>query len=157
METAVATLEAVLGDVTDIDPGELSDGEVHRVLLGLLEQRNAVDAAICRLTAEWTARGIWAEDGSRAAGARLARDARLRRPAADKVVRLAAAVTAMPEVAAALRAGTITVDHVELLAAANAAHRRDDFVRDDSSSSVSSCTIGRRRRRCVTGCAGSTP
>ena len=118
MDETVATLAGTICSVTGVDVSALSDGEVHRGLVGLLEQRSALDAAIHELAAEWTGRGIWAEDGSRAAGARLARDAHLRKPSAYHLVRRAVALTEMPVSAAALTAGTITVEHVDLLAIA---------------------------------------
>jgi Domain of unknown function (DUF222) len=132
MDAVVVMLESAVTDVVDVDVTGLSDGEVHRALMGLLTQRNALDAAIHRLAGEWTNRGIWAEDGSRAAGARLARDSHLRKPSAYGIVRRAAALAEMPETARALAAGTLTVEHVDLLAAATAAsHRREHFIRDE--------------------------
>jgi Domain of unknown function (DUF222) len=114
VDSTVDSLRDALDAVVDIDLDGLSDGEVHRGLVGLVEVRNVVDAAILKLTGEWASRGIWAEDGSRAAGARLARETRLRKPAAYKLVRLAGVLAGMPVVAAALAAGTITVDHIEI-------------------------------------------
>ncbi len=132
MDQVVDRLRDTLDEVVDVDVAELSDGEVHRAVLGLVEQRNRLDAAILALTGEWAARGIWAEDGSRAAGARLARDSHLRRPTAYRLVRHAAALESMPLVAEALAAGKLTVDHVELLASVNTVSRRDYFERDES-------------------------
>jgi Domain of unknown function (DUF222) len=132
MDRVVDSFRDALDRVVDVDPGLLSDGEVHRGLVALVELRNVIDAAILKLTGEWTNRGIWAEDGSRAAGARLARETRVRKPAAYRLVRHATALAAMPLVAEALVAGKITVDHVGLLAAANTAHRREYFERDEA-------------------------
>ena len=132
MDDTVATLTATMCEVTAVDVSALSDGEVHRGLVGLLAQRSALDAAIHQVAAEWTARGIWCEDGSRAAGARLARDAHLRKPSAYNLIHRAVALVEMPVTAAALTAGRITVEHVDLLAtAAGMAHRRDYFVKDE--------------------------
>jgi hypothetical protein len=107
MDAVVVMLESAVADVVDIDVTGLSDGEVHRALMGLLTQRNALDGAIHRLAGEWTNRGIWGEDGSRAAGVRLARDSHLRKPSAYGIVRRAAALAEMPETARALAAGTL--------------------------------------------------
>ncbi len=133
METTTDTLETVIGAVVDVDVSELSDGEVHRTLLELLAQRNVVDAAIHNLAGEWTKRGIWAEDGSRAAGARLSREAHLPKPAAYRIVRRAAVLAEMPKTAAALALGKISVEHVDLLAIAAAPdHRRELFACDEA-------------------------
>ncbi len=133
MDSVLADLEAMIGDVVDVDVSELSDGELHRALVGLVAQRNALDAAIHTLAGEWTTRGIWAEDGSRAAGARLSRETHLPKPAAYRIVRRAAALAEMPKTAAALAVGKISVEHVDLLArAAGAAHRRQYFTRDEA-------------------------
>jgi hypothetical protein len=139
MDTTVGDLETMIGAVVDVDVTTLSDGEVHRALVGLLAQRNAFDAAIHTLAAEWTNRGIWAEDGSRAAGARLAREAQLRKPTAYRIVRRAAALAEMPKTAAALAVGKISVEHVELLATAAAPAHRRQFFADDEAKLVENC------------------
>ncbi len=51
MDSVVGGLRDMFDRVVDVDPGGLSDGEVHRALLGLVELRNVVDAAILELTA----------------------------------------------------------------------------------------------------------
>jgi Domain of unknown function (DUF222) len=131
MEVSLSTLQAAIGEVLDVDVSTLSDGEVHRGLLDLLALRNALDSAVLNLAGEWTNRGIWAEDGSRAAGARLAREANLRKGTAYNLVRRATALSEMPETATALAAGELTVEHVDLLATANTAHRRECFAADE--------------------------
>ena len=66
-----------------------------------------------------------------AAGARLAREANLRKGTAYNLVRQATALSEMPETATALAAGKLTVEHVDLLATANTEHRRECFAADE--------------------------
>jgi hypothetical protein len=117
----------------------------------LLSQRNAVDAAIHNLAGEWTNRGIWAEDGSRAAGARLSRETHLPKPAAYRIVRRAAVLAEMPKTAAALAVGKITVEHVDLLAPLRTrAQRRLDALVEMAIRAASNGNGGGRPRPLVT-------
>ena len=116
-------LQEALDGVADIEAAEMTDGQVHRQLKALLCQRAKLDAVTLRLTAEWEARGIWSEDGSRAPDARLSREVRMHRSTTRKILRKAKALTSMPQTFAALSSGSITVDHVDLLMNANAATR----------------------------------
>lgn len=116
-------LHDALGGVIDVDPGEMSNGQVHRQLVELLRVRSMLDAVTLRFAEEWEARGLWAEDGSRAADARLSREVKISRSNARKTLRRAKALKSMPATAQALAAGTITIDHVDLLINANAQTR----------------------------------
>jgi hypothetical protein len=116
-------LESAIDDVVEVDPVTMSDGQVHRTLKELMRQQSRLEAATLRLASTWDARRTWAYDGSKSAQARLAREAKVRRATASQTLRRAKALASMPHTAAALREGSITVDHVDLLIAANAQRR----------------------------------
>jgi Domain of unknown function (DUF222) len=132
METAVGELGKAMTCLVGVDEKSLSDGEVHRALLSLTEELSTLLAIQAKLADEWSRRGIWAEDGSRHPGARLARETRTRKASAYRVIRRGQALSAMPATAEALTVGRINIDHVELLATANTSKRRDRFLQDES-------------------------
>jgi hypothetical protein len=80
------------------------------------------------IVARWDARGVWAGDGSRTAGARLARETSSAKRTADAALRRARSLSSMPATSAAARAGVLSLDQVDLLIHANAAKRRDVFL-----------------------------
>ena len=67
----------------------------------------------------WDNRQVWADNGSKAPGARLARETGMRHPRAKTLVRRARNLPAMPATTQAYTAGELTGDHVDLLAACN--------------------------------------
>ncbi len=132
MDTVVGELSEATTGLVGVDEASLSDGEVHRALLSLTEELSTLQAIQAKLADEWSKRGIWAEDGSRHPGARLARETRTRKASAYRVIRRGQALAQMPATAEALTVGRINIDHVELLGAANTAKRRERFVADES-------------------------
>ncbi len=128
MDVAIGTLQTALTDLGCVDVAALADGQVHRHLVDVTAELARLQAVQLKLAETWTTRGVWAEDGSRSAGARLARETHLRRATANEVIRRAKAVAAMPATRSALEDGVINVDHVDLLASANKPTRRDHFV-----------------------------
>ncbi|MBK9179758.1 MAG: DUF222 domain-containing protein [Acidimicrobiales bacterium] len=115
-----------------LDPAGAGDAELHQLVVGVQACRTRLDAAAARLVERWDARRVWADDGSRAAGARLARDAHLSKREGTAVVRRARSLTGMPMTAAAYAAGVISADHVEVLARAGVARTSDAFARDEA-------------------------
>jgi hypothetical protein len=67
--------------------------------LGTLSTR--LEAQWCRLIARWDANQVWADDGSKAPGARLARETHMRRGDCNQLVRRARDLAAMPAMAKA--------------------------------------------------------
>src|SRR4051812_26894422 len=79
----------------------------------------------------WDARMVWADDGSKAAGARLARDTESCKRTAYGLLRRARKLTSMPVVADAFAAGALNADVVDLLVRVNLPRRRELFARDE--------------------------
>src|SRR3954451_17642764 len=59
--------------VNGVDLDGLDDASLDDLVVGLRERCSRLAAAGARLLARWDARMVWADDGSKAAGARLAR------------------------------------------------------------------------------------
>ena len=92
----LARLEALLDDLVALDVDTLGDGELHQMVVSLSRCDTRLEAALCRLIGRWDRRQIWADNGSKAAGARLARETHQRRGDADRLVRRARDLGAMP-------------------------------------------------------------
>jgi hypothetical protein len=116
-------LDTAVDGLADVDPVTMTDGQVHRTLVELHRQQARLEAVKLSLAASWQARRTWAADGSKSAKARLARETKSCRATAKRTLQRSTALASMPHTAAALRAGEITVDHVDLLIAAAAKGR----------------------------------
>jgi hypothetical protein len=125
-------LAAALDELIALDPNALSDAELHSAVIDLGRQTSRLRAAWCQLIRAWDTRQVWADNGSKAPGARLSRECRMRKAAADHLVHQARALVAMPNTAAAFAAGEITADHVDLLASANTSGRAAAFATDEA-------------------------
>lgn len=66
-------LEAVLDELAAVEVDVLDDNELNELVVALGRYDTRLGAAWCRLIGRWDARRVWAADGSKAAGARLAR------------------------------------------------------------------------------------
>src|SRR3954451_10189540 len=124
-------LDAAIDALHAIDLDALSDEDLNEVVLGLQERCSRLAAAQARLLARWDARMVWAGDGSKAAGARLARDTETGKRTAYGLLRRARQLTSMPVVADAFAAGDLNADQVDLLVRVNLPRRRELFARDE--------------------------
>src|SRR3954451_23077490 len=114
-----------------IDLDTLCDEELNAYVLDLQDGCSRLAAAQARLLARWDARMVWADDGSKAAGARLARDTEGCKRTAYGLLRRARKLTSMPAVADAFAAGALNADVVDLLVRVNLPRRRELFARDE--------------------------
>jgi hypothetical protein len=127
----VALSEALAG-LEAISPEALSDPALHEVVLALVRAESRLGALRARLVAAWDARRVWADDGSKSAAARLGRECALSPLSARRELRRARALAEMPATAAALRAGTLSVDQAELVALGAQPALRSPFRRDEA-------------------------
>jgi Domain of unknown function (DUF222) len=112
-------LDTAIGDLLGVDPDELSDGELHSLVVAVQRESHRLAALRAKLISAWDGRGIWTDDGSRSAPHRLAREASMAASSAKVEVRRARALRAMPATAGALADGALSPDHVDLLSRAN--------------------------------------
>lgn len=128
MSTGVEQLEVAVGALLDVDAHALSDAELHEYVVSLQRQRSRLAAAAASALSVWDERMVWVDDGSRSAAARLANETSSSNQTARVELRRARQLRSMPATAAALAAGTVSVDHVDLLAKANQQWRSADFT-----------------------------
>ncbi len=100
-------LSAVIDEFAAIDVDTLGDDELHDAVVGLGAVSSRLEAQWCRLIGRWDRRQVWADNGSKAAGARLARETHWRRGDCDRLVHRARDLVTMPHAEAAYGAGEI--------------------------------------------------
>jgi hypothetical protein len=131
MPSALALLDDGLAALAAIDVDTLTDEELHELTVTTHRVRDRLTATAAAIVARWDARAVWANDQSKAAGARLARETGSSKRSADEVLRRARALATMPATTAAARAGTLSIDVVDQLVGANTTARRQLFVADE--------------------------
>ena len=109
----------------------MTDAEVHDLTVGLQRAAHRLAAATTRAVGVWDARRGWSDDGSKSAGARLARECEMSEPSANTVVHRARKLRTMPATTAAFAAGALSPDAVDLLARVNTAKAAALFARDE--------------------------
>src|SRR3954451_9013987 len=124
-------LDEAIDALNAVDLDGLDDASLDDLVVGLRERCSRLAAAEARLLARWDARMVWADDGSKAAGARLARDTETCKRSAYGLLRRARELPSMPVVADAFAAGDVNADVVDLLVRVNVPRRRELFARDE--------------------------
>ena len=134
---AVAALNAAVAE-TGFDT-TVDDTELHTSVIALEKTKSALEVGASRVLQRWDARHVWAPGGHRSAAARLSRDANISTPTAQRELRRARTIAALPTASAAVTVGQLSVDHLDLLARANQPHRTHLFERDEATL-VAECT-----------------
>lgn len=132
----VAAIDALL----DVDPRELTDGELHELVTTIQRQRHRLAAVAAASISSWDQRMVWADNGARSPAARLANETSTSTSSAGSEVRRARHLRSMPSTATALAAGELSPDHVDLLARANRPWRDASFA-DHEETLVEQCKI----------------
>jgi hypothetical protein len=133
-------LDTAIGDLLALDPDQLTDGELHELVVAVQRQTHRLAAARAKLISVWDRRGVWSDDGSRTAAHRLSREASMSAGSAKVELRRARQLRSMPHTAAALASGALSPDHVDLLARANHGNRTQLFA-DHEATLVEQCQL----------------
>jgi hypothetical protein len=128
MLSAVDIIEQGVEALASVDVDSLTDLELHEITVASRLLCDRLTAAAVPAVARWNARSVWADNGARTAGTRLAVETRSSKGAADAAVRRATALVHMPLTLAALQAGDISLDIADLLVAANTPERQAVFA-----------------------------
>ena len=128
MGKSVAT---AIDELAAVDPTLLSDTELHELVIDATREASRFAAARARLVAAWDARRTWADDGSKAAPARLARECSMSTMTARAEVRRGRKLRSMHCTSVALAEGKISIDQADLLAYANQPDVAHLFARDE--------------------------
>jgi Domain of unknown function (DUF222) len=128
MSGVIEELDGVIEGVLALDADTLTDAELHDAVVEIQRQRARLGAAAAALLSHWDRRGRWADDRSRSAASRLARDTRSSVGSANVELRRARQLATMPATTTAIGAGELSLDHVDLLGKANRPWRKVVFA-----------------------------
>lgn len=128
MSSGVGLLEQGIDALAAMDVDALTDAELHELAVMSLRLRDRLAAVTAPVVARWDARTVWADNGARTAGTRLAVESGSSKGGADAVVRRARALSGMPVTLAAAKSGELSIDVVDVLIAANTPERRAVFA-----------------------------
>src|ERR1700704_2010625 len=104
----VPKVDAAFDALERVDVAGLSDGDLHGFVMELHRLTSRLASVRSRPLAEWEGRNLWADDGSKAAWARLAREAELHPVTAKVEVQRAKKLRTMPVTAVAFAEGKLT-------------------------------------------------
>lgn len=128
---AAGLLDGVAQALGTWDLDSLSAAELHEQAVALTLGVERVQAGIARLLQRWDALGVWTDDGSKAASARLSRETGLSKRAAAGRLSTARSVAQMPVAGPRWLAGELTEDSIKLLTHARGGKRAALFARDE--------------------------
>ncbi len=124
-------LGRAIDEVAAIDPSTLSATELQDLVIELIREESRFAAARAALVAAWDAQRQWADNGSKAAVARLMLDARVSARTAKRELFRARRLRTMPCTSAALAEGKLPIDHADLLMRVNQPEIAHLFARDE--------------------------
>jgi len=130
--STLAPLTTAIDALLAVDTDLLDDTDIHTLVVALGRQTARLEAAHCRMINRWDRRHVWADNGSKSPGARLARQTRMRKSDAHRLVHRARALEAMPAATKAYTAGEITGAHVDLVARCDRTWRNTTFAESEA-------------------------
>ncbi|MBA3289014.1 MAG: hypothetical protein H0U21_13535, partial [Acidimicrobiia bacterium] len=107
---------------TPIDAGALTDNELHDLTISLQRAAARLTIAAAPVLSAWDDPHVWAGDGSKSPAHRLARQTNADPRSTRRDLRRAHRRVNMPVTAVAIAAGSLSIDHLDLLARARAEH-----------------------------------
>ena len=140
MSKGIGELVAAIDSLLAVDPNGLTDGELHDLVTAVQRQRHRLAAIATSAISSWDQRMVWADNGARSAAVRLANETATSTSSAGADVRRARRIRSMPATAAALAAGDLSPDHVDLLSKANQPWRNASFA-DHEETLVEQCKV----------------
>jgi hypothetical protein len=117
--SALDSLRDSLALLDAVDTAALDDAELHDGVVAVAGKVSQLEARLCRLLREWDERELWGSNGSKAPGARFARETHMPQSKAKRLVSRARRLASMPQAATAYEAGEIVGEHVDLIATCN--------------------------------------
>jgi len=130
--STLAPLTTAIDALHGVDLDGLDDTEIHELVVALGRQTARLEAAYCRVINRWDRRQIWADNGSKSPAARLARETRMRKSDANRLIHRARALASMPATDEAYAAGEITGAHVDLVARCDRSWRNAEFAESEA-------------------------
>lgn len=123
-----SSLTAAIDDLCALNPATLGDTDLDAAVAGLLAARDRLAVATAQVVQAWDTRRTWAHDGSRSPSHRMARLTGRSLATCRVEIRRARNLTALPATTAAVTAGTLSIDHLDLLERAATSRRAAVFA-----------------------------
>jgi hypothetical protein len=111
----VASIEEAINSLDDLDLDILDDDALHELTVATQRLRDRFEVAAGRVLSRWDTRGVWRNDQSLSAQARLSREANSSLRSCRARLRQARRLGDMPGVVDAVRRGALSAEHLELL------------------------------------------
>ena len=124
-----------------LDPSLLDDDELRAATLLLQRAESSLALVSAGFLAEWESRRCHRGDGSARAAEALSRDAKRDKRAARRELRRARRLVEMPFTRAAVCAGQLGIDHVDLILRYATDDRWEHFVRDEELLVAQLCSV----------------
>ena len=140
MSKGIDELSEAIDSLLDVDVSGLTDAELHELVTAVQRQRHRLAAVAATAISAWDRRLVWADNGARSAATRLANDTSASSSSTGTEIRRARQLRSMPATAAALAAGELSPDHVDLLGKANRPWRNASFS-DHEETLVEQCKV----------------
>src|SRR4051794_39240786 len=102
-----------------IDPSTLGAAELQHLVMQLTREESRLAAAKANIVAAWDGQRQWADNGSKAAVARLMLETCVSARTAKRDLFRARRLRTMPHTSTALCEGKLSMDHADLLMRAN--------------------------------------
>ena len=140
-DQAIEALRSAIDALAEVDVDQLSAAELDAFVVAHQRHAHQLAAAAAPSLARWDALAVWAGDGSKSAAARLARAVNCKQSSAGRSLGRARALRSMPATAAAITAGELSMDHVDLFA--NAAAGREAVFAEHEAGLAQQCATVR--------------
>jgi hypothetical protein len=111
----VAAFEEAIDSLDAVDVDTLDDAALHSLTVATQRLRDRFEVAADRVLARWDSRGVWRNDQSLSAPARLSRETNSSMRGCRARLRRARRFGDVPAVVDAVTRGELSVEHVELL------------------------------------------
>ena len=111
----VAAFEEAINSLDAVDLDALDDDTLHSLTVATQRLRDRFEVAAGRVLARWDTRGVWRNDQSLSAPARLSREVNSSLRSCRARLRQARRLGDVPGVVEAVGRGELSVEHVELL------------------------------------------
>ena len=137
---ALAELEAAVDALLAEAPCHESGAHLHADVISLQRIRAKLGVLAAATLSEWDHALVWAEDGSRSAASRLARDTHSSVRCAKQELRRARQLCHLPVTRAAVTAGDLSLEHLDLLGSACTRERAELFAEHEATL-IDQCTV----------------
>ncbi len=137
IEEDLTQLREILDRLADVDPADLDDTAVHDATIEVHRLQHHFALTAGQLLAVWDQRQLWKTDQSLTAAGRLSRELHCSQRTAKGSLRRARRLVGLPGAVAVVRAGSLSPDHLDLLAGARAVN--PERFADEEEQLVSHC------------------